>query len=84
MERPVLVIGVTIANKIFPVDNIRECLYPTLHERKTLLPNHHAIAGCVKGIPTKWFIHQASIMIQARWLFLSSDGMDIPMGHVIL
>jgi hypothetical protein len=59
MGRLVLVIGVTIANKIFLVDNIRESLYPTLHERKTLLPSHHAIAGCVKGIQTRSFIHQA-------------------------
>jgi|688.fasta_scaffold327066_4 hypothetical protein len=52
MEWLVLVVCVTIANKIFLVDNIRECLYPTLHERKTLLPSHHAIAGCAKGIQT--------------------------------
>ena len=59
------------------LDMIREHDYPTLHERNTLLPSHHAIAGCAKGIQTRWFIHQASIMIQARWLFLSRRWTDI-------
>ena len=35
------------------LDTIRQYVYPTLHERKTLLPSHHAIAGCAKGIQTK-------------------------------
>jgi len=44
MERFALVVCVTIANKIFLVDSFRECLYPTLLERNTLLPSHRAIA----------------------------------------
>ena len=35
------------------LDTIRQYAYPTLHERNTLLPSHHAIAGCAKGIQTK-------------------------------
>jgi hypothetical protein len=41
------------------LDTIRQYVYPTLHERKTLLPSHHAIAGCAKGIQTRLFIQQA-------------------------
>jgi hypothetical protein len=70
MERLVLVVCVTIANKIFLVDSFRQSLYPTLHERNTLLPSHRAIAWCAKGIQTRSSIHQAKWWSSAVFVIL--------------